>query len=58
MKKALKQGFQQGIEQGIEQGSGQAKLEIAKNLLKFLDPETVCRNTGLTLEEIQQLNNN
>ena len=56
--KAFNTGRQEGIEQGIEQGRKESKLDIARRLIGVLDPETIRQITGLTLEEIQQLNAN
>lgn len=57
--KGLEQGIQQGIEQGIEQERQQAKAEkkgIAKKLLKKgLSIEEVTEITGLTQEEIKEM---
>jgi predicted transposase/invertase (TIGR01784 family) len=51
-------GFNQGIELGIEQGIKQNKLEIAKNLLLLkINPEDISKATGLTKEEINNLEN-
>lgn len=44
-----------GIEQGIEQGKKKAQIEIARQLLDILDEELVSQKTGLTLEEVRQL---
>ncbi|HBL13059.1 MAG TPA: transposase, partial [Cyanobacteria bacterium UBA11162] len=44
-----------GIEQGIERGAREAKLEIARQMLNLLDEETISQMTGLSLEEIQNL---
>lgn len=48
---ALKQGIQQGREQGIQE----SKVEIARRMLGIVDEETICRVTGLSLEEVQRL---
>ena len=46
------QYFEQGIEQGIEQGV----LIVAKNLLSSgIDIETVSKNTGLSVEELEKI---
>ncbi len=55
LEKGRKEGIQQGIKQGLQQGRQEAIIEIAKRLLTVLDPETVSQNTGLSLEEIQQI---
>ena len=54
-KNAIKRAIQQGIEQRIQQDNQEAKIEIAKRLIEFLDAETVSQNTGLTLEEVENL---
>lgn len=51
IKLALKQGIQQGREQGIQE----SKVEIARRMLGIVDEETICRVTGLSLEEVQRL---
>jgi predicted transposase/invertase (TIGR01784 family) len=45
-----------GIEQGIEQGEDRATQKIALNLLrKNISLETISEVTGLTTEQLQQL---
>jgi predicted transposase/invertase (TIGR01784 family) len=45
-----------GIEQGIEQGEDRATQKIALNLLRKNIPlETIAEVTGLTIEQLQQL---
>lgn len=55
LEQGLQQGLQQGLEQGLEQGSQQRALEIAKRLLDRLDEVTISQITGVSLEEIQRL---
>ena len=67
IKKALRQGREEGIkqgreegreegrEQGLEEGMRKAKIEIAKQLLGVLKGELISQKTGLSLEEIQKL---
>jgi predicted transposase/invertase (TIGR01784 family) len=51
VKEAQEQGLQQGIQQGIQQ--------VARNLLQAnMDPQAIVRLTGLTLEQIHQLQPN
>jgi predicted transposase/invertase (TIGR01784 family) len=50
--------IQEGIEKGLEQGRLEAKREIeriARRLLKQHDAVTVSEITGLSLEEVQAL---
>jgi predicted transposase/invertase (TIGR01784 family) len=45
-----------GIEQGIEQGEDRATQKIALNLLRKNIPlDTIAEVTGLTIEQLQQL---
>lgn len=54
----LEQGLEQGIERGIEQGIEQKAQEIAiKMIHKGIDIETIVDFTGLTIEQVQQLQN-
>ena len=55
IEQGLEQGLEQGIEQGLKEGEKNKQLEIAKNLLKFLDIETISKNTGLSIQEIKKL---
>ena len=49
-------GMQQGIQQGMQQGIHQEKIAIAKNMKKQnIDIETICKITGLTIEEIKNI---
>ena len=58
LQQGLEQGLQQGLEQGLEQGIKQSKIEIAKKSLeKKLPMETISEITGLSIKEIQELNN-
>ena len=51
----VEQGIAQGIKQGIEQGRQAEKIRIAQSLLGKLPIETISQTTGLTVEEIAQL---
>ncbi|MBQ8211389.1 MAG: hypothetical protein IJZ27_02525 [Treponema sp.] len=54
----MQQGREQGLQQGLEQGIKQSKIEIAKKSLeKNLPLETISEITGLSIKEIQELNN-
>ena len=54
--KGFKAGEQQGIQQGMQQGIQQEKIAIAKNMKKQnIDIETICKITGLTIEEIKNI---
>lgn len=49
----------EGIEQGIEQGLKQGKTEDALNMLKEnIDINIVSKYTGLSLEELEEINKN
>ncbi|MBD2554117.1 Rpn family recombination-promoting nuclease/putative transposase [Limnothrix sp. FACHB-708] len=49
------EGLAAGRAEGITLGAKQRELEIARELLKTLDPETVSRVTGLSIEQVQDL---
>ena len=52
----IKQGIEQGIKQGLEQGKKQQAIDIAKNLKEQnVDIDIICKTTGLTKEEIENL---
>lgn len=53
---AVKRAIRRGKEQGREEGMREAKFEIAKQLLDVLDEETISQKTGLSLEDVQNLN--
>lgn len=53
----IQEGFKQGIEQGIEQGKLAEKRQIARQLLKLLDVSKVSEITGLSIAEVQALQN-
>lgn len=53
---AQREGFAKGKSEGRKEGMEQAKLEIAKNLLRMgMDQQAVQAATGLTEEEIRSL---
>ena len=50
---------EQGIEKGLEQGVAQATQAIALNMLRQSMPvEMIAELTGLTIAQLQQLQNN
>ena len=57
MQKGIEKGIEEGMTKGIAQGKQQEKLHIAKSMLfqLHLDPKIVSQVTGLSLEELQQL---
>ena len=57
-KKGREEGLQQGLQQGHEQGREERSREIATNMLRNgLSIQTICYCTGLSAEEITQLQN-
>jgi predicted transposase/invertase (TIGR01784 family) len=55
-KKGIKKGMEKGKELGKELGKNEAKIEIAKNLLKAgVDIDTIQISTGLDVETIENL---
>jgi predicted transposase/invertase (TIGR01784 family) len=52
----IEQGIEQGIERGIEQGRDSERKTIALNMLRKNIPlETIAEVTGLTIDQLQQL---
>jgi len=49
-------GVEKGLEMGKEVGKKEREKEIAKSLLDVLDIETIALKTGLSIEEIERLN--
>ncbi|MDR3253899.1 MAG: hypothetical protein LBT07_02915 [Endomicrobium sp.] len=52
----IKQVMKQGIEKGKQEGEKQKAIQIARNLLDVLDVATIANKTGLSVEEIDKLN--
>ena len=51
-------GYDAGKAEGLEEGAKAKEKEIAKNLLKKgVTPEIVSESTGLSIEELEELNN-
>ena len=51
-------GYDDGKEAGLKEGAKKEKVSIAKNLLKDGIPiDVVSKNTGLSVEELNKLNN-
>ncbi len=51
-------GMEIGLVEGLQQGIKQSKIEIAKKSLeKNLPLETISEITGLSIKEIQEINN-
>ena len=50
-------GYDDGKTYGLEEGAKAEKISIAKNLLKDGIPiEVISKNTGLSVEELEELN--
>ena len=59
LKEGRKEGRKEGKKEGKKEGEKEAKRKIAKNMLDLkIDIETISQATGLTKEEIQELNEN
>ena len=53
-----KLGLCEGKELGLSEGAQNKSIEIAKNLLKEnVDISVISKSTGLSIEEIEKLNN-
>jgi len=58
MERGIEQGIERGIERGIKQGINKSKIEMAqKALKKGLSYEDIADLTGLSVEEIKQIDN-
>jgi predicted transposase/invertase (TIGR01784 family) len=58
MKKGIEKGRKEGIEKGREKGRIEGITYIAQNMLKLQIPiKDIAKATGLTLEQIRQLQN-
>lgn len=56
--RGMEKGIQEGEKAGQERGRKQRELEIAKNMLKEgLDLQLISKVTGLTIQEIQDIEN-
>jgi len=54
--KPYQEGRQEGLQEGLQEGRQEERREIARNLLRDRMPlEKVAQLTGLTLDEVQQL---
>ena len=54
-----KESYEKGIEVGLEQGSNESKIKIAKSMLvDNINKEMISKHTGLSVEEIELLENN
>ncbi|MDX2270443.1 MAG: hypothetical protein NW237_00625 [Cyanobacteriota bacterium] len=54
---ALAEGIQLGKQEGIQLGEERTRQQTARNLLAMgLDPQLIATATGLTLEQVRQLN--
>ncbi len=58
MEKGREQGVVLGIEKGIEKGEKKKSFEIAISLLGLLGNEVISQKTGLTIEEVNELEKN
>jgi len=58
IERGIEQGIERGIERGIKQGINKSKIEMAqKALKKGLSYEDIADLTGLSVEEIKQIDN-
>lgn len=51
----VQQGMEKGIEKGIEKGTRDTQIAIARSLLSDLPIEKISEKTGLTIQEIEAL---
>ena len=58
-KRGIAKGLEKGINKGKNEGKKQKQIEIAQNLLKMgMKISEISEATGLTIEEIEQINKN
>ncbi len=57
IEKGIEQGIEKGIEQGIEKGIERGIKQVAIRLLKLHNVVTVSELTGLTIDEVEALQN-
>jgi len=57
LQQGLEKGLVLGLEQGLEKGDKQAREAIARNLLGVLEVEMIALKTGLSVAEINALEN-
>ena len=58
-KRGIAKGLEKGINKGKNEGKKQKQIEIAQNLLKIgMKISEISEATGLTIEEIEQINKN
>ena len=56
-KEGIQEGIQKGIQEGKKEGRREEQLRLAKNFLSLDVPlETIAKATGLTIEQINALN--
>ena len=55
LERGLEQGLERGLQQGLEQGRKQEAVEIAKQMLNFMDDEKIAKITKLPYEAIKSL---
>jgi predicted transposase/invertase (TIGR01784 family) len=52
---ARQEGLVEGKHEGRKEGRKEQALEIAKNLLGLLEPEVIAQKTGLTIDQVREL---
>jgi predicted transposase/invertase (TIGR01784 family) len=55
LEQGLQQGREEGREEGTEKGTKEKAISIARSLLGILDIATISQTTGLSMAEIEQL---
>ena len=59
MTAAKEEGLEEGLKEGLKEGLNKGKIEIAKNMLRLnIDVKIISQSTGLSIEEIENINNN
>ena len=56
LKEGRKEGREEGRKEGREEGRKEEQIKIARSLLDILDIETISIKTGLSIDEVKELN--
>ena len=56
LKEGRKEGREEGRKEGLKEGRKEEQIKIARSLLDILDIETISIKTGLSIDEVKELN--
>jgi flagellar biosynthesis/type III secretory pathway protein FliH len=55
LERGIEKGIEKGMEIGMKKGREDAQRFIARQLIGFLDAATIAAKTGLTVDEVREL---